>query len=119
MTEAIPLGAALCIESQNLIVDCPWSEIDQLVLEPWTLEGWKRRLVNRPVERDTNALLDLECCCLDRVGSDQVQATQLVIFSEQTPGISWRAILVERQLIEFWPLHFQIFKASIWIERSV
>lgn len=48
--EAVPLTAALCVERHDIVVDRPWSLVDEFVLVSNSAKGWVLRFVKAPVE---------------------------------------------------------------------
>ena len=98
--ETIPLRATLCVKMNNIIINRPRRERQQVVVEALSAKEWSDRTIQGPIEGDADAFLHFRCCRSNRVGGDKIQSTELVIFAEKSPSITWRPFLVQREVVE-------------------
>ena len=106
MAKAVPLRRRLGVESPDIIVYYAGRFLVQFLVEGLTAEERLGALsVERPVEADAGAGLDLfGGGGYDLVG-ETVESSELVVCSVETPGIVVRAILVQWEVGELWDAH--------------
>ena len=74
MAEAVPLCATLGVEGPDVVVDDAWRLLVDLFVEGLAAEEGEVALcVERPVEANADAGLDLACGCFDNVGREAVE----------------------------------------------
>lgn len=82
MAQAIPLGAALSIESEDVVIDRPRALVLDRVLQGRSPETRGLHTVERPVRRDTHAFDNLLGGSRRVFGCEEVQHAQLVMLAE-------------------------------------
>ena len=108
MSEAVPLAATLSIELDSIVVHRSRGFIYDPVAEVLTAVPGHLRPVEVPVKGDAGADLDFACGGLDDFRGEEVEAPQLVVVPEQTPGVPGRPVFTEGKRFERWLLHVQI-----------
>jgi hypothetical protein len=106
MAEAVPLRRRLGVESPDVIIHYARRFLIQFLVEGLTAEERLGALgIERPVETDAGACLDLfGGGCYDFV-SEAVKSSELVLCPVETPGIVVRAILVQWEVGELGDAH--------------
>ena len=102
VSESVPLGTRLRVESQDVVVHGPRGFVVYSVLKAGSVEAGSLGLVEGPVCTDSDAVLDFfrrrQCVLCGQT----VQHPQLVCGTEESPGVPSWAILLEREVAERW-----------------
>jgi len=106
MAETVPLRRRLRVESPDIIVHYARRFLVQFLVESLAAEeGLGALSIERPVEADTGAGLDLFGSGGYYLVGETVESAELVVCSVETPGVVVRAVLVQWEVRKLWDAH--------------
>lgn len=113
VSKAVPLGAALGIEGEHVVIDCAGGLVDDVLDKRLAIEAWFQHPFEEPVGADTRTVLNLFCCSRSVGWCEEVQHAALVVFTKQPPSIAWGPVFAERERIKGRSLSHNAMRNSI------
>lgn len=98
--EPIPLCTTLRIQRDYIVIHRHGSFVEYSVLQSLSPKWRVRNLVQWPVQRYPDPFPYLTRCCANGLWRKQVEPTQLIVRSPETPSIAWGAVLIQGQVVE-------------------
>lgn len=82
MSKSVPLGRCLSVKGENIVIGSLWGDVMDFLLKGNSTMQWRLKFIQRPISGNSDAVYNLSRGGHGRLGGEQVQHAQLILFPE-------------------------------------